>query len=550
MHRFAVMADPHHHALFPGYAVDGVTFQGRSGACLRPRQDSAESTRIFNESALVLPAVLDHCAAQGIRTVIIPGDLTDDGQAPSMQAALALLAGYSARHGMRFFLTPGNHDAYGMSGRHHAKDFLTAQGGCVTVSSQPDAQHSGDPAIVYDPRMACQGYGGLIEQWRSHGLMRDPRDLHWESPFGPDDAAAARVFDMTSPDGSTLHRQIDASYLVEPEPGLWLLSIDANVFEPRNGRPDNTSEDAFEDSTNAGWNALIRLKPFLLDWMADVARRAAAGNKTLICFSHYPVVDVLRGTLDGERALFGATSYAKRNPAPATSARIAATGIGTHFSGHLHFSGTSHATAEGAALTNIAVPSPVAFPPAFLLVSATQNSVNATTRMIDCAGFDAFFPWYGAKAGPSDWLSATSYPEFLYLHIRELVLHRFLPRDWPEDLRSFLQGRSSGDLLALAQQARPAFATDPDLPTGTPGVPVLDLLTDWYAARSAGPLAKDFVSADRLAAYAALTAGFDAKRWPDPTCLQARLAILMDMFAKMRADPAPVPPQPPEPHEY
>ena len=31
MHRFAVMADPHHHALFPGYAVEGVTFQGRHG---------------------------------------------------------------------------------------------------------------------------------------------------------------------------------------------------------------------------------------------------------------------------------------------------------------------------------------------------------------------------------------------------------------------------------------------------------------------------------------------------------------------------------------
>lgn len=542
MHRFAVVADPHYHALFPGYAVEGVTFQDRPGACLRLRQDSAESSRIFNESALALPAVLDQCAADGIRTVIIPGDLTDDGQVPSMQAALALLDDYRTRHGMRFFLTPGNHDVYGMSGRHHAKTFLTPQGGRVIVSSHPKANDSAGPATVHDPRMACGSYQGLIELWRNHGLMRDPRDLHWESPFGPDDAPAARMFAMTAPDGTITHRQIDVSYLVEPEPGLWLLSIDANVFEPRNGQPDNTDEHAFEDSTNAGWNALIRLKPFLLDWMADVAQRAKAADKTLICFSHYPVADVLRGTLEGERALFGATSSAQRNPTPATTARIAATGIGTHFSGHLHFSGTSHAPPDGPALTNIAVPSPVAFPPAFLRVTADQTGLNATPQMIDFAGFDSFFPHYrpapeetGPKTGPDtapDWLSASNYPQFLYFHIRELVLHRFLPRDWPEDLRSYLQGRTLGDLGALAARAEPAFASDPTLPSGADGPPVLDLLTDWYAARGAGPLVQGFIAPDKLAAYQTLIARYTARHWPDDTCLQSRLRVLLVMFGQ------------------
>lgn len=533
MHRFAVLADPHYHALFPGYPVAGVPFQGRAGACLRPRQDSAESTRIFNESALALPVALDACAAAGIRTVLIPGDLTDDGQAPSMQGALAVLQDYRVRHGMRFFLTPGNHDVYGMSGRPHAKAFLTATGGRVTVSSHAEAQASADASTVYDPRMGCQGYQGLIPLWGDHGLMRDPRDLHWESPFGPEDAAETRVFTMTAPDGLTTHRQIDTSYLVEPEPGLWLLSIDANVFAPRSGRPDNTDPQAFEDSTNAGWNALIQHKPFLLDWMADVAGRAKAAGKTLICFSHYPVADVLQGTLAGERALFGATASAQRNPTPATTARIAATGIGTHFSGHLHFSGQAQGPADGPPLTNIAVPSPVAFPPASLHVVADASGLQITPQMIDFSGFDAVFPLYGLATteGP-DWLAARSYPEFLYFHIRELVQHRFLPRDWPQDLRSFVQGRSTGDLQALALRDKPAFATDPDLPLGAPGLSLLDLLTDWYAARSAGALAGAFIPPDRRAVYASLIADFAARTWPEPECLQTRFGILMEMFGK------------------
>ena len=52
----------------------------------------------------------------------------------------------------------------------------------------------------------------------------------------------------------TVRRMIDASYLVEPVDGLWLLSIDANVFEPRDGDLDPAAEASYIDSTDAGWN--------------------------------------------------------------------------------------------------------------------------------------------------------------------------------------------------------------------------------------------------------------------------------------------------------
>ena len=42
--------------------------------------------------------------------------------------------------------------------------------------------------------------------------------------------------------GKTVISLVDASYLVEPEAGLWLLMIDANVFEPRDGHSNEAPE--------------------------------------------------------------------------------------------------------------------------------------------------------------------------------------------------------------------------------------------------------------------------------------------------------------------
>src|SRR5690606_39128897 len=96
--------------------------------------------------------------------------------------------------------------------------------------------------------------------------------------------------------GRIRRRMIDASYLVEPVEGLWLLSLDANVFEPRNGAHDPVPEASYHDSTDAGWNAMLRHKPFVLEWASWVAARARAAGKHLLVFSHYPMIDSMHGT--------------------------------------------------------------------------------------------------------------------------------------------------------------------------------------------------------------------------------------------------------------
>ncbi|MEQ8446023.1 MAG: metallophosphoesterase [Pelagibacterium sp.] len=528
MHKLAIIADPHYHEVFAGYRFSGVTFNGRQGAAIRTRADTAASTRIFNESRLALLAALDTCVAEGIRTILIAGDLSDDGQVASMDAALALLARYESEHGIRFFLTPGNHDVYGMSGRHHTKAFYNGDVDTTAITSDPNAGQGS----VFDPTMFCRSYTDIATLWAPFGIQRRNADLYWECPFGTGDDFANRMFDMTSPDGSVTHRQLDLSYLVEPEPGLWLVSVDANVFEPRNGHSDNTRPDAFLDSTDAGWNALVRLKPFILDWLASVSHRAREQGKTLVCFSHYPVLDTYDDTLENEQRLFGATQAVRRTPSAETAFAVAKTGIGMHFSGHLHVSDTNTVSVGGNALTNVAIPSPVAFPPAFAVLNSGEGRYQIDYRLLNPAGFDAFFPFYSREDLDGHWPRAQSYGDFLYRHVRELVVTRYLPREWPADLANALQSLSVSALIDIAKSRGPIDPRSVRAQADDGGPTGIDLVTDWYAARKASALVFHYVSEARMMLYRQLIDAYAMGAWSDPNCLQARIKLFLEMMAR------------------
>src|SRR3569623_2106637 len=130
--QIAVVADPHYHDVLGWREVTAGTLALRSFA------DSMASTRIFNESYPVFRAVLDDIVRAGISIVVIVGDLSDDGQAATVRSVDALLADYTARHGLRFYMTPGNHDLFALSGRHQSKPFLNADGSTLLVTSDPD----------------------------------------------------------------------------------------------------------------------------------------------------------------------------------------------------------------------------------------------------------------------------------------------------------------------------------------------------------------------------------------------------------------------------
>ncbi|CAK7261457.1 MULTISPECIES: metallophosphoesterase family protein [unclassified Shinella] len=479
MIRIAVIADPHVHDC--AWIPEG---SGLPGA-IRSFAETAASTRVFNESIPAFRAALDHVAAAGVKTVLLVGDLTDDGQRPNIRAALDLVAEYRERHGIRVLMTPGNHDFYALAGRPQDKSFLMADGRSLLLRSADC------------PEAATLGTAEALAMLSGLGFMPEAGDLHWESPFGTDPAWEARSYEAVSPDGGTRCRMIDSSYLVEPVEGLWVLAIDANVCVPRDGAEDLADPGEFHDPTDGGWRAVLAHRAHLLAWMADVATRAKARGKRLVAFSHYPALDPLGGVSSEEVALFGPTGLARRAPTPAVADAFAATGVSLHFSGHLHVNDTARHETGAGRFVNIAVPSPVGYGPGLKIVDlCADRSEIRTLSLRQVPGHDAAFAAYrteAAREGAAE-PAASSAPDhgtFLSRHLVNLVHGRYLAREWPRDMVEFVRTATVADLLetlGLAAAGAPAFGLN-------------ELVEDWYRLRKAGELSQADIASDRLAFY-------------------------------------------------
>ena len=503
----AVIADAHFHDTaadfgFPGIEIDGQRITMRSWS------DTRESTRVFNESADALHAALEEVRQRGIRHVVLLGDYTDDGQRVTTETLKNILQRHSDAHGTAFYALPGNHDIFGPRGRHHTKEFLTENGKCLSVSS--DARRVGERVVVSDG-MYCEGYPAGLGPMAAFGYFRQPDYLHWETPFGVSDAPEDRLYAVRSPDGRNVYRLMDASYLVEPEPGLWLLMIDANIFEPLDGEFEAGEETAFIDSTSGGWNALLRCKPFLIDWIADVRRRAELHGKTLLGFSHYPALDPFDGASGAEGALFGETNVVRRTPRKAVEDALLQAGLAVHFSGHLHVEGVTRRGEGENSLTNIAVPSLVAFPPAFKVVHPSRQAILVET--VEMAALPANgricdgYAQETALTGEANDVAfaAGNYGEFLLGHKRALIRHRYFAKEWPAEVVTAIADKSVREVFGLlggeGRSSSDAAVLSLDLP-------IFELIADWYCLRQSPAAAPAHIAPDRLACYRSLAERF------------------------------------------
>lgn len=482
-HRIAVIADAHYHALEADWGVES-----RDGLTLRTWDATRSSTRVFNESHMALLAALDDIVEREIKHVVLLGDYSDDGQQKSVQAVANTFNHYTTRHGTQFFALPGNHDVNGEIGCDHTKDFIGPNGVAQHVTS--DATLKG---AQYCSDMYCLGQPAGLAPMAHFGFTRQSNYLHWETPFGTSDEFQDRTYEAASSDGNTRFKLTDASYLVEPVPGLWLMMIDANV-----NVPTGQGHDLFP-STNAGWSAMVDHKPFILDWMADVALRAKQLGKRLLTFSHYPVLDSYCDPDGSEARLFGPTNMAKRTPPVQVGEHVMQTGISMHFSGHLHVKRITQLQT----LTNVAVPSLVAYPAAYCIAQTTASQCEITDVRLDALKpnpiiFNAYRDEaMHQKAPPHASFFTETYGAFLRAHVDALVTHRYVPREWPPERAAELDAAKFSNLARLARlQDYAPCLSDIDAHT---------VVADWYALRAAGPLTLADIDPDRCNAYAALT---------------------------------------------
>ena len=582
--QIAFLPDVHFHDVYAKFndgSFQGLPSAGEhkdqskdKAATIRTMAAQLQSTRLFNENYFALRAALDDLVRRKIKLVVLPGDFSDDGQSLHIRGLKGILRHYSKTHGLKFLLTLGNHDPVRPYTHAAGKpDYLGPDGRPLAIfspGSEPCINKT--TAVICTEEVKELGYRELMTELSDFGFYPKASDLYWETPYSRYTSSnysytealaqsdfTKRQFEICQqgaggrykkPGYSNCHFIADASYLVEPVEGVWLLAIDANVYKPKAGYTGKGNEAAaFEGSGNAGYNAMFDYKPQVMAWVKQVAERAKAQGKTLITFSHYPMIEFYQGqTQDIATLLGGERGQLSRSPQPQISHRLADLGVQLHIGGHMHLNNTAvtHSN-HGNNLINIQAPSLAAYVPAYkLLTLTTPQQVKVQTIVLqDVPGFNQLFEhyeheWQQLKQDEQPlWdhriLQSKNYRDFANGHLRELTRLRFLPNDWPDELRQLLLSLNGEQMLVLSQlnskitlkdfspqvlqdlsqsnewqQARQQAKTQAlaaglkleDLASWTG----FDLVLDFYRLQNAGELALPDIPPARLKEYGFFTA--------------------------------------------
>jgi len=549
---------------------------------LRTMDAQLHSTRIFNENYFAFLAALDDIAKRGIRYVALPGDYSDDGQPLHLKGLARILKQYGTKYNIEFFITTGNHDPVGPLAQDAGKDdFLGAGGKCQPIFSK-EGLHKQDASTelqtVITKDIAKMGYLGVTDHLGEFGFLPKQAYKFWATPFSSytsDDYSldkakeaaklANRMYDVAP--GFNIP---DVSYVVEPVDGLWLLAIDGNVYIPKNANGDASDPKNYKGA-DLGYNNVLTNKKHIIEWVKKIAAEAKQKGKTLIAFSHYPMVEFNDDASPEIEALMGKGKWQlDRVPQEEVAQDFADAGIKLHFGGHMHINDTGIRTSKnGNTLVNVQTPSLAAYIPAYKLLTLKSNNIaEVQTIAIDnVPQFDELFDLYKiehefleSQNAKDIWddaiLKTKSYHEFTDYHLKELVRLRFIPDDWPADFKDFLTGVSGYELMLMVNSEGTTFdnlmnhkhhkallktaeakakasakrnktnLNDYKKWTG------LDLITDFYRIRSADQLAVADVGVERIKQYQALITTFKQRKTSPDDPLQNNLGLFLIILDK------------------
>ncbi|MCR4031380.1 MULTISPECIES: metallophosphoesterase [Flavobacterium] len=500
-------------------------------ANIRTMNAQLHSTRIFNENYFAFLEALNDIVKRGIKQVVLPGDFSDDGQPVHVRGLRKILNEYSQKYGLSFFVTTGNHDVVKPFAQDAVKtDFLGKDGKEQIISSSPNnfnkSKSELEPIITAD--IKNWGYKETIQEMRDFGFFPKKTDLYWETPFS-DYTYQNYTFKKAQKESALEKRTYvikntnlylpDASYLVEPVKGIWLLAIDANAYVPNEKLSGELNNPKDFSGANTGYNNVLIYKSHLINWVKKISAEAKQKGKVLIAFSHYPMVDFNDDASPELKQLFGANKMQlQRVPSEEVAQQFADAGIQIHFGGHMHINDTGVRTTEkGNTLFNIQTPSLAAYMPAYkILTIHSPSELEVETIVVGkVAKFNSLFPFYEEEyahlkdiKSTTIWekeiLNAKDYEEFTNWHLKELVRLRFLPEDFPADFLKSIVNLSGIDLLEKNKNTQ---EVDKDLKENSLTLSDFeswngfDMIFDFYRLKSADELAFSKIGKNKLKQY-------------------------------------------------
>lgn len=445
-------------------------------ALIRTMASQLHSTRIFNENYFAFIAALEDIAKRKIKYVALPGDYTDDGQPIHVRGLKKILDQYQKKYGIEFFITTGNHDPVGPFAQESGKeDFLGKEGKSQPIFSKDGMYKPNmniEQPVVITADIAKMGYFGITNDLQNFGFYPNKKYKFWSTPFAGYNSQNYNY--KKAVEASQLNKRVynvapgfevpDVSYVVEPIEGLWLMAIDGNVYIPKKTDSDPKDSKSYSEAST-GYNNVLSNKKHLIKWVQDISAEARLRGKTLVAFSHFPMIDFNDDASAEIKELLGPNKWQlNRVPVEEVAQVFAYAGLKIHFGGHMHINDTGTRTTEkGNTLVNIQTPSLAAYIPAYkLLTIKKDNLVDIQTITIDeVKGFDELFDLYKMEyqflqsqntkdIWNIDILKTKNYHDFTDFHLKELVRLRFLSDDWPSAFKDFILNVSAKDLLVSA----------------------------------------------------------------------------------------------------
>lgn len=564
--KIAFIADVHLQDIFAKF--EDNNYQGIKNpvtgvyANIRTMNAQLHSTRIFNENYFTFLEALNDIVKRGIKQVVLPGDFSDDGQPVHVRGLRKILNEYSQKYGLSFFVTTGNHDVVRPFSQDAIKtDFLGKDGKEQIISSSTNNLNKSkselEPIITAD--IKNWGYKETIQEMRDFGFFPKKTDLYWETPFSTysyehynfQEAEKESVLEKRTYVIKNTNLVLpDASYLVEPIKGIWLLAIDANAYVPNGKLSGETNNPHDFSGANTGYNNVLIYKSHLLKWVEKVSAEAKQRGKILIAFSHYPMVEFNDNASPELKQLFGADKMQlQRVPGEEVAQEFADAGIQIHFGGHMHINDTGVRTsAKGNTLFNIQTPSLAAYMPAYKILTIHSDSEFEVETVVigKVQDFNSLFPFYEEEYthlqnSKSDniWnkeiLKAKDYKEFTNWHLKELVRLRFLPEDFPAEFLKSIVNLSGKDLLEMNKKPS---EIDEDLKSNSLTVSDFeswtgfDMIFDFYRLKSADELAFSEIGNKRLKQYALICSQLNKSN-------DTKLVLWAEIFLKtMNGEPS------------